>query len=55
MFSTSHDDKHVVHEKMKSRVKAFNCGILHKGQQRLWDRGREKDVLIMNGMFNLTG
>lgn len=33
MFSTSHDDKHAVHEIMKSRVQAFNCGILQKGQQ----------------------
>lgn len=33
MFSTNHDDKHAVHEKMKRRVQAFICEITQKGQQ----------------------
>lgn len=56
MFSTSHDDKHEVHEKMKRRVQAFICEITQKGQQMGFEMGeRKKEELIMNGMFILTG
>lgn len=48
MFSTSHDDKHEVHEKMKRRVQAFICEITQKGQQMGFEMGGAKERRINN-------
>lgn len=39
MFRTSHDDKHVVYEKMNRRVEAFICEITQKGQEMGFETG----------------
>lgn len=54
MFASSHDDKHAVHEKMKSEVQHKLLTVEHsrKVNKMSSEREREREVLlIMNSIF----